>query len=107
MADAIFSNMQLGWETATCGGGVWWSKDNKEKNAIENELFLAVAASLANRDADATIRSADLEWARREWSWFRQSGMINGQHLINDGLNFQIRLIAETIGNRPGVTTRE
>ncbi|MFZ0745223.1 MAG: glycoside hydrolase family 76 protein [Terracidiphilus sp.] len=87
MADAIFSNMQLGWETATCGGGVWWSKDNKDKNAIENELFLAVAASLANRDADATMRSGDLEWARREWSWFRQSGMINGQHLVNDGLD--------------------
>ncbi len=86
MADSIFADMQLGWEPATCGGGIWWSKDKKYKNAIANELFLAVAASLANREPDATRRRDDLEWAHKEWSWFLHSGMINGQHLINDGL---------------------
>lgn len=86
MADSIFSDMQLGWEPAACGGGIWWSKDRKYKNAIANELFLAVAASLANRETDASRRRADLEWAHKEWSWFLRSGMINGQHLINDGL---------------------
>jgi predicted alpha-1,6-mannanase (GH76 family) len=87
MADSIFSDMQLGWETASCGGGVWWSKDTKEKNAIENELFLSVAASLANREPDAARRTSDLAWAQKEWAWFRDSGMINGDHLINDGLD--------------------
>jgi len=85
-AASIFKDMQLGWEDDTCGGGVWWSKDKKDKNAIENELFLSVAASLANRETDKAIRDTDLSWMRREWQWFRDSGMINQSHLINDGL---------------------
>jgi len=70
MADSIFSDMKLGWET-TLRRRVWWSKDNKEKNAIENELFLAVAL-LANREpiASSGRRSA---WARKEWKWFQDS----------------------------------
>ena len=87
-ASLIFKDMQLGWEDETCGGGVWWSKDNKDKNAIENELFLSVAASLANRDKDTAARAEELKWMRKEWHWFHDSGMINGDHLINDGLDF-------------------
>jgi predicted alpha-1,6-mannanase (GH76 family) len=84
---AIFKDMQLGWEDETCGGGVWWSKDKKDKNAIENELFLSVAASLANREKEAAAKAEAVTWMRREWRWFRESGMINGSHLINDGLD--------------------
>jgi predicted alpha-1,6-mannanase (GH76 family) len=91
-ADGIFSDMQLGWDTTTCGGGVWWSKKSREKNAIENELFLSVAASLANRMHDQTRRRADLEWALKEWAWFSNSGMINQSQLINDGLDSSDRL---------------
>jgi predicted alpha-1,6-mannanase (GH76 family) len=85
-ADSIFKDMQLGWEEETCGGGVWWSKDNKDKNAVENELFLSVAASLANRETDAALKADALSWMKKEWAWFRDSGMINGERLINDGL---------------------
>ena len=85
-ADSIFKDMQLGWEDETCGGGVWWSKDNKDKNAVENELFLSVAASLANRESDAALKAEALTWMKKEWAWFRDSGMINGAHLINDGV---------------------
>ena len=86
-ADSIFSDMRLGWDTAACGGGIWWSKDRKYKNAIANELFLTVAASLANREPDVVKRRVDLRWAHKEWSWFLRSGMINNQRLINDGLD--------------------
>ena len=85
MAAAIFADMRGGWD-ATCGGGIWWSKDRKYKNAIANELFLSVAAHLANRVAPAE-RSSYLSWADREWTWFQHSGMINSQNLINDGLD--------------------
>ncbi|HUZ96172.1 MAG TPA: glycoside hydrolase family 76 protein [Edaphobacter sp.] len=86
-AGSIFDNMQKGWETETCGGGVWWSKKSKEKNAIENELFLDVAASLANRTKAPEERERYLSWAQKEWAWFHDSGMINRDHLINDGLD--------------------
>ncbi|MBS1800106.1 MAG: glycoside hydrolase family 76 protein [Acidobacteria bacterium] len=84
MAQSIFDDMAGGWDE-TCGGGIWWSKDRKYKNAIANELFLSVAAHLAMRGRPAE-REKYATWAGREWQWFRGSGMINGDHLINDGL---------------------
>ena len=82
MAQSIFDDMAGGWDE-TCGGGIWWSKDRKYKNAIANELFLSVAAHLANRAGERARFDA---WAAKEWRWFRGSGMINGENLINDGL---------------------
>ena len=87
MSELIFADMADAWDN-TCGGGIWWSKDRKYKNAIANELFLSVAAHLANRTAGAA-RSQYLEWGRKEWTWFQASGMINAQHLVNDGLNIE------------------
>lgn len=86
MARSIFADMQGGWDTHTCGGGIWWSKDRQYKNAIANELFLSVAAELANRVSDPAGKATYLSWAQREWQWFHSSGMINSQNLINDGL---------------------
>lgn len=83
MAQSIFADMTSGWD-GTCGGGIWWSKDRSYKNAIANELFLSVAAHLANR---ASPKGGEyLAWANKEWKWFAQSGMINTANLINDGL---------------------
>jgi predicted alpha-1,6-mannanase (GH76 family) len=84
MAESIFKDMAGGWDD-TCGGGIWWSKDRKYKNAIANELFLSVAAHLANRTRRAERREY-VAWSRRELQWFRGTGMINAQGLINDGL---------------------
>ncbi len=86
MAESIFADMAAGWDTTTCGGGIWWSKDRNYKNAIANELFLSVAAHLANRTAEPE-RGKYANWSRREWKWFSESGMINAKNLINDGLN--------------------
>ncbi|KAB5535212.1 glycosyl hydrolase family 76-domain-containing protein, partial [Coniochaeta sp. 2T2.1] len=84
MAQRIFEDMKAGTDN-TCGGGIWWSKDRNYKNAIANELYLSVAASLANRVPGK--KSYYLDIAKREWTWFRNSGMINAQNNINDGLN--------------------
>jgi predicted alpha-1,6-mannanase (GH76 family) len=81
MAQSIFADMAGGWDE-TCGGGIWWSKDRKYKNAIANELFLSVAAHLASRVKDAKYA----EWTAKEFAWLKGSGMINGDHLVNDGL---------------------
>jgi predicted alpha-1,6-mannanase (GH76 family) len=84
MAESIFGDMAAAWDD-TCGGGIWWSKDKNYKNAIANELFLSVAAHLANRTSGPT-RSQYLEWGSKEWKWFQASGMINSESLVNDGL---------------------
>ncbi|PNY25975.1 mannan endo-1,6-alpha-mannosidase [Tolypocladium capitatum] len=78
----IFNDMQTGRGTP-CGGGIYWSKDRQYVNAIANELYLTVAASLANRiPQNRTYANI----ATAQWQWFDRSGMINAQGLINDGL---------------------
>jgi predicted alpha-1,6-mannanase (GH76 family) len=84
MAESIFADMAEAWDQ-TCGGGIWWSKDREYKNAIANELFLSVAAHLANRTS-GSARNQYVGWGKREWKWFHASGMINANGLINDGL---------------------
>ncbi len=85
-AQSIFTDMTTAWDN-TCGGGIWWNSDRKYKNAIANELFLSVASGLSARATNATDKASYLSWAQREWTWFQGSGMINGQNLINDGLD--------------------
>lgn len=81
----IFENMTDAWDDDRCGGGLWWSTEQSYVNAITNELFLSVAASLANRIGDQ--KSHYLDWAKKEWNWFKDSSMVNGKNLVNDGLD--------------------
>ncbi len=85
-AASIFTDMTGLWDN-TCGGGIWWDKTRTYKNAIANELFLSVAAHLTNRASNGAQRAEYLGWAQKEWSWFANSGMINAQNLVNDGLD--------------------
>lgn len=84
-ATALFEEMARAWDEV-CGGGLWWNRDRRYKNAITNELFLLAAARLNY-----------LDWATRAWAWFDASGMINDDHLINDGLD-------DACANNGGVT---
>ncbi|KXL50569.1 glycoside hydrolase family 76 protein [Acidomyces richmondensis BFW] len=94
MAESIFSNMAAAYNTTPCGG-LWWDKSHTYVNAIANELFLDVAAHLANRAGPRS--SYYLKYAEEEWNWFYNSGMINSQHLINDGLTSTCQNNGETI----------
>jgi predicted alpha-1,6-mannanase (GH76 family) len=86
MARSIFADIRGGWDSV-CGGGVWWNKSKNYKNAIPNELFLTLAVRLHERTPGDHGSSSYLDWAKREWSWFAHSGMINSSGLVNDGLN--------------------
>jgi predicted alpha-1,6-mannanase (GH76 family) len=89
-ASVIFNDMKSGWDD-TCGGGIWWTKERTYKNAIANELFLSVAAHLANRVTDSTLNAEYASWAKREWRWLQHSGMIEPDLLISDGLDSHCR----------------
>ena len=86
MAKVIFVDLCTGWDER-CGGGIWWKKDRRYKNAVANELFLAVAIKLHQRTPDDNGPNSYLNWALKQWEWFKNTGMINDQNLINDGLN--------------------
>ena len=113
-ADDIFQDMTGGWDDVW-GGGIYWGKHDGQpdragvtavprgwkgpyKNAIANELFIAVAASLAlryqRRNPSGSDHSDCLQWALRGWKWFstpRPGGvaMINEASLVNDSPNSQ------------------
>lgn len=82
VARQIFATMTGYWDDV-CQGGVWWNRPRTYKNAITNELFLMLATALY----ETTHQPEYLQWAHREWNWFAQSGLINADSLINDGLD--------------------
>jgi len=82
-ARAVFAHSLTGWD-GTFGGGLWWNQDRRYKNAITNELFLALAARLAQRvPGDQSYQ----DWALRSWDWLHRSGLIGPGGLVNDGLS--------------------
>ena len=81
-AIGIFQDMTAGYP-AKCGG-IWWDKNQTANTAITNELFLTLAAQLANRAAN---RNYYLQWALTQWQWFEGSGLINAQNNVNDGID--------------------
>ncbi|KAF2131183.1 glycoside hydrolase family 76 protein [Dothidotthia symphoricarpi CBS 119687] len=84
-AKDLFEDMTGGWNTP-CNGGIWWNKQHDSIAAISNELFLSVAAHLANR-ANGAEKAHYQNWAQMEWDWFSESGVINADRLINDGID--------------------
>ncbi|KAI0047159.1 glycoside hydrolase family 76 protein [Auriscalpium vulgare] len=83
-ATTIYNIVAGQWDTASCGGGVWWSTEHTYKNAITNELFLLTSAQGYLR----TKQQPYLDNANKVWAWLSTSGMRNAQGLWNDGLDF-------------------
>ncbi|KAF1959994.1 Six-hairpin glycosidase [Byssothecium circinans] len=90
-AQTIFNDMNAVFGKTNCStntggkGGIWWDKPHTYVNAIPNELFLAVAASLANRVSSSNVPYLSI--AKEQWAWFQGSGMITADNAINDGLD--------------------
>lgn len=88
-AKIIFTYLTSGWDTTNtaCPGGIWWNTSHSYKNAIPNELFLLAAIRLHQRTPGDSGPGSYLYWATNEWAWFQNSGLINSQNLVNDGLD--------------------
>ncbi|CAF1164926.1 unnamed protein product [Didymodactylos carnosus] len=86
-ADIYDIVVKRAWNTRQCGGGIHWCPLNSYKNAITNELFL-ISSMRLHPYATLLGKSSTyyLDWALKEWQWFENSGMINNDYLINDGL---------------------
>jgi len=79
----IDADFAYSYKDDVCGGGLWWTDKMTYKNAIPNELFIKLAAVLHNLiPGDEKYLAQSIE----VWNWFRNSGMINNENLINDGL---------------------
>jgi len=59
-----------------------WGLFNGYKNSVTTELF--VATSMGMYEAFGT--QSYLDNAVKAWAWFKNSGLINAQGLVNDGL---------------------
>jgi predicted alpha-1,6-mannanase (GH76 family) len=87
VSKGIFNDMvKRAWDNK-CDGGIRWADNIWYKNAITNELFMELAARLALEPADSVKRDYYLQWAIKDWNWIKNSGMINKDAMINDGLD--------------------
>ena len=83
-AQSIFDDMDKAYGTTPCGG-MWWDKAHNYVNAIANELYIDTAAHLATRSQGKN--GYYLDKAKTAWAWFQNSGLINADGNINDGLD--------------------
>lgn len=108
-AKCFYNLVTPGWNTSTCGGGMRWGPFNKYKNSVTTELFIATSVGMY----EAFGKQSYLDSAIKAWVWFKNSGLINAQGLINDGLtdtcqyvSCETRLIVGIMDRRPGLITR-
>lgn len=92
-AEAIFEYLKGTWGTRCGGGGMWWSSKRTYVNAITNELVISLSAKLANRSAQGKGYG---KFAEMAWTWFANSGMIDPQGLVNDGLDAECKNNGQT-----------
>ena len=86
-AENIFAFMlNRGWDDR-CGGGMNWMRNHPYKNAVTNELFILLSARLAERETDTARKAYYLNWSVKAYRWLNQRGMLNANHLYNDGLD--------------------
>ncbi|CZT44855.1 hypothetical protein WAI453_005609 [Rhynchosporium graminicola] len=87
-AAAIFEDSKAAWGASPCGG-LWWDKAHTQIGAVENELYLSAAAKLANRRPHYPSEHYYYDEAIKAYDWFIQSGLINSDNVINNGLNIK------------------
>ncbi|POS83436.1 hypothetical protein EPUL_006162 [Erysiphe pulchra] len=87
-AAAIFEDSKSVWGKTPCGG-MWWDKNHTEVGAVVNELYFTTSIKLANRLPSTPSPFYYMNEAIRSYTWFRESGLINGENLINNALDLK------------------
>jgi hypothetical protein len=94
MATTIASYVNQYWDTSSCGGGVWWSRERTYKNAVTSGLYLRLVAAVHRRTPGDSVW---LQRARTAADWYLASGLINSAGLVNDGLTGDCRNNGQTV----------
>ena len=81
-AQLFYTLASTSWDNTTCGGGMFWGQGSTYKNAVTNELWITASVEMYEAFGDPSL----LETSLQAWTWFNNSGMINPQGLVNDGL---------------------
>lgn len=90
LAQAVFNEYTLRWDTASCGGGLKWqiftfNAGYDYKNSIANGCLFNIAARLARYTDNATYAA----WANKAWDWTDGIGLIDSSYNIYDGTDDQ------------------
>ncbi|KAK2757896.1 hypothetical protein FQN54_004302 [Arachnomyces sp. PD_36] len=85
VAITLWNDLDAAYGKPNCGAVPWTKDEGAPALAIENELYIQLGAALANRASPDN--STYLDGALKGWDWFQNSGLINSDNLINDGLN--------------------
>ncbi|CAG8979689.1 hypothetical protein HYALB_00003920 [Hymenoscyphus albidus] len=88
LAQAVFNQYVVRWETQHCGGGLRWqifpfNKGFNYKNSISNGVFFNLGARLARYTGNNTYA----EWAEKVWDWQESVKFIDGDGNVFDGAN--------------------
>ena len=78
-------------------GGFWGNWVNYLLNAI---YFGGPGAAVGPR-VDCLRANVGLSWTKRQLAWLLGSGMINGSHLVNDGLDAQTFQLLRPLNSWP------
>ena len=62
---------------------MFWGQGSKYKNAVTTELWITASMGMYEAFKEENM----LQAAIRGWIWFKMSGMINAEGLVNDGLD--------------------
>ncbi|PVH79010.1 glycoside hydrolase family 76 protein [Cadophora sp. DSE1049] len=86
LADAVFNEQALRWDTESCGGGLRWqiftfNAGYNYKNGISNGDFFQLAARLARYTGNTTYS----DWASKVYDWTTSIGFIDDEYNVFDG----------------------
>jgi len=82
-AEAVWADIQTGWN-ATMGGGIAWQKQQLYyKNTPANGPACILAARLYERFGNP----GDLAWAQKIYSWWKSTLVDAGSGFVYDGIN--------------------
>lgn len=78
LAQNVFNDMVVRWDTSTCGGGLRWQiypyqSGYTMKNAISNGAFFELSARLGRYTNNKTYA----DWAEKIWDWSTKVSLVS------------------------------